>query len=128
MAAEVVVTGSRAALNHADDFLRTSGISSPAMRQRNLDARVATINYAATIERAGLTPRFEYGVDVGGAKRYIDLVGLNRRSGQAVEFVQFVKNSPSGTVIRADELVAARQIEAALKLPNGTVRLVNTGR
>ena len=98
-------------------------------RLGNVDTRIATINEAAALENAGMLPRFEYPVDVGnGSKRYVDLVGLDPNTMQPTHFVQFVKRDASGVVIRPDELVAAKQIEAALKLNPGTVRLVNTKR
>jgi hypothetical protein len=95
-------------------------------RLGNIDTRVATINKAAELERAGYQPRFEYPVDVGaGERRYVDLVGVNG-SGQPVEFYQFVKENKAGVIIRSDELTAAQEIEKALKLPPGTVQLRNT--
>ena len=47
-------------------------------RLGNLDTRVATINQAAELERAGLDVAFEFPVFVGNkATRFVDLVALN---------------------------------------------------
>lgn len=96
-------------------------------RLGNIDTRVATINQAARLEQAGLDPAFEVGVDVGGGKtRYVDLVGTGPQGQQATQYFQFVTKDAAGNVIRPDELVAARPLEKALKLPSGTVQLVDT--
>lgn len=98
-------------------------------RLGNIDTRVSTINKAAELERSGLDPAFEFPVDVGGGKtRYVDLVGLNPETQQNTAFYQFVKENSAGVVIRPDELLAAQQAERALKLPSGTVQLINTKR
>jgi hypothetical protein len=98
-------------------------------RLGNIDTRVATINKAAELERSGLIPRFERGVNIGGGeKRYIDLVGLDPQTRQPVEYIQFVKESRAGTVIRTDKITAAQQIERSLNLSPGTVQLSNTNR
>lgn len=93
----------------------------------NIDTRVSTINKAAELERAGLTPRFEFRVDVTNDKiRYVDLVGL--KNGQPQQYYQFVKQDMNGNLYRPDELVAAQQIERARGLQSGTVQLINTNR
>jgi hypothetical protein len=103
--------------------------SSFSGRLGNIDTRVATINEAAQLERAGLSPAFEYPVNIGGGrKRFVDLVGLDVNTGQPVKFVQFVKKDANGVLLRPDEIVAAQQIERAYSLTPGTVRLVNTRR
>lgn len=102
-------------------------------RLGNIDTRVETINRAAELERSGLRPRFEFEVDVSRVStsnqtRSVDLVGVNPQTGDPARFIQFVKQNRAGTVIRTDELTAAREIEQALKLRQGTVELINTGR
>jgi hypothetical protein len=105
-----------------------------AGRLGDIDTRVATINQAANLERSGLLPVFEYPVPLGTnataarSTRYVDLVGVDPGTGQARQFFQFVKENTRGTVIRADELAAARQIERTLNLQPGTVQLINTAR
>ena len=97
-------------------------------RLGNIDTRVSTLFNAATLERAGLTPRFEFQVPLGnGRSRFVDLVGLQNR--QPTTLIQLVKESPTGRIIRAaDEFRAAQEIENALSLPAGTVRFINTRR
>src|SRR6202034_3622797 len=96
-------------------------------RLGNIDTRVATINQAAQLELAGLDPAFEYQVPLGnGSNRYLDLVGLDSETQQPVQYFQFVKQDANGVLLRPDETLAAQQIEDALKLPSGTVQLVNT--
>ena len=97
-------------------------------RLGNIDTRVATVNKAAEFERSGLIPRFEYPVNVDGGKRFVDLVGLDSRTRQPTNFVQFVKENNSGIIIRSDEIIAAQQIERSLNLSPGTVQLFNTRR
>jgi hypothetical protein len=98
-------------------------------RLGNIDTRVATINQAAKLEQAGLIPRFEFPVDVGGGQtRFVDLAGIDSTGQQATQYFQFVKMDAAGNVIRADELIAQTQIEKALNLPPGTVQLINTAR
>lgn len=98
-------------------------------RLGNINTRVDTINQAAKLELAGLTPKFEFGVDIGsGQRRYVDLVGQDQATGRLVEVYQFVKRDATGMLTRSDESVAAQQIEKALSLPRGTVKLINTAR
>jgi hypothetical protein len=98
-------------------------------RLGNIDTRVATINQAAELELNGFNPRFEFPVYVGsGQTRFVDLVGIDSTGQQATQYIQFVKMNAAGNVIRADEIIAAEQIERALNLPPGTVQLVNTTR
>jgi len=70
---------------------------------------------------------FEERVLLGnGQSRFLDLVGQDRLTEQSVDFVQFVKESPSGNIIRGDEILARTEIETALRLPQDTVRFINT--
>jgi YD repeat-containing protein len=96
-------------------------------RLGNMDTRIATVNKAAELEIGGVTPAFEYPVAVGnGHKRFVDLVGLSQQTQKPTTFIQFVKQDNYGNVIRPDELIATKQIENALKLKQGTVKMVNT--
>jgi hypothetical protein len=96
-------------------------------RLGNMDTRIATVNKAAELEITGLNPAFEYPVAVGnGQKRFVDLVGLSQQTQKPTTFIQFVKQDNYGNVIRPDELIAAKQIENALKLKQGSVKMINT--
>lgn len=83
-------------------------------RLGDIQTRVATINEAAAMERAGLSPRFEYAIETSTGAASIDLVGLNRVTMEPVRVVQFIRALPrSGNSIVFDprEARAARIIE-----------------
>jgi len=98
-------------------------------RLGNLFTRIAEIEYAAQIERSGLLPVFEYEIPVQGqarSKRFVDLVSVDRTTGQVRDYYQFVKADAAGTIFRFDEYVAAYELEQMLGLQSGTIELINT--
>jgi RHS repeat-associated protein len=88
-------------------------------RLGDLDTRVATINRALTMERAGLRPVFEY----PAGENFADLVGLDPATGRPVEVVQFAKEQRPG-VWNEREVPSAEAIGDALGV---SVEIVKTG-
>lgn len=86
-------------------------------RLGDIGTRVATINEALGMERAGLNVRFEFGVSSPSGRAWVDLVGLHPTSNLPVRAIQFIRALPRlGGIWSFDsrERLNARIIQEAL--------------